>query len=427
MRPFLRFTCLLCVFLLGFASASFAQNNTNHVVQPADAQPDASALVGYQEMPPLSIHDSFDFMNNEAGPSSSAVTVTPGSLGGVVSVPNFVGSFTSGGKTFPFVMMGQDPALGSTTNIPAKIVAVSLVLQNADLTTTTVVPVAPFEELTTHSPNFKHADYSVGHVQFADAVQRAEFFNHMGGGWHTQLDPVTIVERVSIFVPFTVVVKIHGVATTVRTYFTRQSPDGNTVVFLLQSFFNNQFSNVEINAINNNDFTTDAINLQLYPNVFLFTPSTDPLHKRGPCCVLGFHTFFFDPSATPIPVWISAYTSWISPGTFLNPGILDVTAVSHEISESFNDPFLNNATPRWQFPGEPGVCQGNLETGDPVEVLANPTVPVTIGQSDQQFVYHPQTEALVQWFTQSSPSDAFQGAFSYPNTGALTGPATPCP
>lgn len=52
--------------------------------------------------------------------------------------------------------------------------------------------------------------------------------------------------------------------------------------------------------------------------------------------------------------------------------------MSHEISESFNDPFLNNITPRSQFRGEPGVCQRNLETGDPVEVLAHPAFPMTL-------------------------------------------------
>jgi hypothetical protein len=156
---------------------------------------------------------------------------------------------------------------------------------------------------------------------------------------------------------------------------------------------------------------------------------------RGSCCVLGFHTFFSDNTVTPEPVWVSAYASWTSPGTFLNADILDVLPLSHEISESFNDPFLNNITPRWQFPGEPGVCQGNLETGDPVEVTADPAFPVTLkvpkppgtkGDGDSRFTFHPQTEALVQWFTQTAPSDAFQGAFSYPGVNVLTGPALAC-
>lgn len=75
-----------------------------------------------------------------------------------------------------------------------------------------------------------------------------------------------------------------------------------------------------------------------------------------------------------------------------------MTALSHETSEALNDPFLNNIVPTWQFPGHPGVCQANLETGDPVEVLPMATVPLPVKERGQPFVYHPQTEALLEWF-----------------------------
>ena len=104
-----------------------------------------------------------------------------------------------------------------------------------------------------------------------------------------------------------------------------------------------------------------------------------------------------------------------------------MNALSHEISESFNDPFVNNIVPRWQFPGEPGACQGNLETGDPIEVLKNGTVASPIRTAASIFVYHPQTEALLQWFEELTPSNALDGAYSYPDTTALTAPATHCP
>ncbi|HST77464.1 MAG TPA: hypothetical protein VLN58_03140, partial [Verrucomicrobiae bacterium] len=93
---------------------------------------------------------------------------------------------------------------------------------------------------------------------------------------------------------------------------------------------------------------------------------------------------------------------------------------SHELSEAVNDPFVNNLVPAWQFPNEPGTCQDSLETGDPVEVLANAVSPVKIGIT----TFHPQTEALLQWFEQKTTSNALSGAFSYPNTKALTHSAT---
>jgi hypothetical protein len=165
----------------------------------------------------------------------------------------------------------------------------------------------------------------------------------------------------------------------------------------------------------------------MYPNTFLFSINTQG--QPAGCCVLGFHTYIFENGITPQPRWLFDFASWISPGLFRS-GFQDVTAVSHEISETLNDPFLSNVTPLWQFPGVPAtskMCQGNLETGDPVEVLASVTVPIKLRERNEVFTYHPQTEALLQWFEMGVKSDAIGGAFSYPNTAALPHSALPCP
>jgi hypothetical protein len=54
-------------------------------------------------------------------------------------------------------------------------------------------------------------------------------------------------------------------------------------------------------------------------------------------------------------------------------------------------------------------------------------VPILVKGKGEVFQYHPQTEALLQWFEIGNPSDAIGGAFSYPDTTALTQTATPCP
>jgi len=177
--------------------------------------------------------------NNSAPIGQASAKSNPGGLPGIDSVPNFTRAFRSQGQLWPFTMMGNDPALGRRTQIPARIIAVSLELQNADLATTTTVPIAPFERLTLNSPNFKEADYSSGeNIQFADAIQRAEFFNSMRGNWHTELHPSIIVDHVTIQVPRTISVPINGVPTDVRTYFTGPTDDGGTFVLLLDQFFN---------------------------------------------------------------------------------------------------------------------------------------------------------------------------------------------
>jgi hypothetical protein len=315
-------------------------------------------------------------------------------------------------------MMGAPPTGGAALSIPTHIVAVSLRLQNANLVTFTTVSVGAFETPTLNSPNFKAFNYSSGaSIQFADAVQRAEFFHIMKSTWHTALRPATIVQTLTLNVPRFTTITLNGKKTQVRTYFTGKASDGRTVVFLLDQFFDQQIFNIVVKEINAGRFTTGAVNVAIFPNTFLY--SVNSSGGMGACCVLGFHTYFTDNGTPKERRWMFAFASWISPGIF-SGGFQDVTALSHELSEIFNDPFVNNLVPAWQFPNEPGTCQDDLEVGDPVEVLANAVFPVHIFG----LTYHPQTEALLQWFEQKSPSSAISGAFSYPNTKALTKPAT---
>ena len=100
--------------------------------------------------------------------------------------------------------------------------------------------------------------------------------------------------------------------------------------------------------------------------------------------------------------------------------------MSHEIQETLNNPFLDNAAPNWQFPGQPAnskVCQNNLEVGDPIEVLANATTQVKIFG----YTYHPQNMALLSWFGMGTDSIAINNAYSYPDTTVLPKSAVPCP
>ena len=369
---------------------------------------------------------------NDANHSGGIPRNPGGNIPGLLTVPTFAGAFAaqggpSVGNVFPYIMIGNDPLLGGKTEIPAKITTVSLNLLNVPAGFSASVPFS-FEDLLTDSPNFEEADYTSGHhIQFGDAVQRAEFFNTMGENWHTILEP-NVVDRVTIDIPRHIQVRLpDGSVITVQSYFVGHAPDGTQFIELLDLLFNALFFNQAVNDINANNFTTDAFNMQAWPNTYLF--SIDNTGKILPGLVLGFHTYIFDNSQTPEPRWIFAFSSWISPGLF-GPGFQDVTALSHETSEALNDPFGNNAVPRWQFPGQPPtskVCQGNLETGDPVEVLPNATVNITLKESREVFSYHPQTEALLPWFEMGATSNAIGGAFSYPNTTALPQSAVPCP
>lgn len=425
----------LLITLCAFAMAAFA-------LAQVTTDPDIQGSIdgAYARVQPQTLNSAPTTLNLDTDPTMApnadaaststpnhgqSIVGNPGGVPGVQSIQNFTRSFTAFNQTFPFTMIGNEPSLGHTTSLPAKVTAITLQLLNPDGSVLTTVSADTVLSTAMNSPNFEDSEYTSGHGQFADAVQRAEFFNSMKQNWHTELRPSLVVDDITLQIPATVPVRIGGNTVNAPTYLVRHAPDGETVVLMLNLYFDQIIlPTVVNNEINAGNFTTDALNILFLNNTFLFG-----LNRQGvpsSCCTLGFHTYFLDPSTTPQPRWMTIYASWTAPG-FFRGGIQDVTALSHEISETFNDPFLNNIVPRWQFPGEPGACQGNLETGDPVEVLNNATVSIPIHVEGIPFTYHPQTEALLQWFEEISPSDALGGAYSYPNANALTAPATHCP
>jgi len=140
--------------------------------------------------------------------------------------------------------------------------------------------------------------------------------------------------------------------------------------------------------------------------------------------VLGFHTYDFEPgdpsNGNRERRFVFSYASWISSGLFAF-GFEDITALSHELNETFNDPFVDNATP-WWLSVDPvlggGLCQNNLETGDVIEVLSS-SVP-TFSLQSHGMTYHPQNEAMFSWFAFQSPSTAANGSYSFPDETTLT-------
>jgi hypothetical protein len=355
-------------------------------------------------------------------------------IDGVITLATFDGAFVaqagpSAGRDFRFTMIGNDPRLGGTTVFPANISEVTWQLLNADGTVNNTVSFAPFDNLTLESPNFEPLDYRSGHnIEYADAIHRAQFFNVMRKDWHSLLMP-KVVDHVTITVPFFVNVQLsNGTIVQARSYFTGKAADGNTFVLMLSPLFNFFFDNLAVNEINLGNFTTNGLNTTMTPNTFLFSLNANNPNVPGGCCTLGFHTFFRD-GAFPESRWVSQFASWISPGIF-GGGFQDVTALSHETSEAFGDPFGNNATPNWQFPGQPPtskVCQSNLEEGDPIEVLANATTPINVKERGFNFTYHPQNIPLLQWFEMGATSNAIDGAFSFPDETVLPHSAVPCP
>jgi hypothetical protein len=389
-------------------------------------------------------------LNSRAAADGGGVLgrVANGSLLGIDSLQNFssyfyrpgVDSFGNLQFTWPYTMVGRSPFRGredreeeddQTTRIGAPIVAVSI-----DLRTSTGAPrftssgsplissATQFVTPTLKSPLFSNSvfDSSEHPTQFTDALQRAEFFHTASEDWHTLLQPRVRTTRT--------IVLNQAPAGQPPLYLFSLNTDGTCCRLVLIDF--NTFVNALFPATasdtttpigaaeNAGDITTGDLSTFLFNNVFLFSGFVggNPAH----CCTIGFHSFDLEPGSAANgwreKRYVVNYSSWISPGFFRSPSVLDVTALSHELSETFNDPFVNNATPWWLAPN--GLCQNNLETGDVIEGLANAQIPITLNG----FTYHPQNEALLEWFAGQTPSSAIHHAYSYPDTAVLTSAAT---
>jgi len=327
-----------------------------------------------------------------------AALASPGTPTALRTIPFFAGAFSFASTPYPYFMVGSDPEKGGETRINTAAVPLSFFFEewlDADGNNISI-NIDSVLRKTLNSPDFVKSTYGTGVGQFGDAVQRAEFFNVMKDTWHTTLNRPRMLMPVTIVVPF-------GQSQVF------QLPDGTFLATLNGDFFESQLSTLlQVEGEKPQEFP-----LFLSNNVFLYFG--DPSN----CCVLGFHTAV-DASTPGHPaIQTFAWASWASEGIFSS--FSDVTPLSHEISAWRNDPFVNNAGPAWQFPTGKG-CNGNLETGDPIEVLSNSTFPVTL----HGFTYHPQTEALLQWFARQNPSSAYKGAYSYPDTSVLTSPAQDC-
>lgn len=340
----------------------------------------------------------------------------------IISVPNFTRSFTFGGQNFPYTMVGQDPANRKSTTVPTQYIPLSFffdefVDQNGN---NIVIDATTITNEIMQSPLFENSQFTTGFTQFEDADMRAEFFplfdkNNQGNSFHVLLGHPQTLIPVQIEVPV-----------------------GSSEVFVDQS--GNFFALIDFAFIGsqlNTLVQTEPINVQSVP-IFLTRNVVygDFVQQQAvDCCIGGFHTAFeVNQTNNNVFVQTFAFTTSLDAAVandiFGDPTIFaDIFALAHELGEILNDPFVNNTTPNYQLPGLPaGFCQNNLEVGDLIENLPNPSQPITLNG----FTYHPQTLGLLQWFEGINPSDAFNGDYSFPDTTLLTvqggtAPFSPCP
>ncbi len=237
-------------------------------------------------------------------------------------------------------------------------------------------------------------------LQLEDATMRAQFNKTGSSGYHLILNP-NVMPAVTINVPRnqgTLIVSGRGVL-------------GADIDI---GWWSSQIKNLETKA--------DPTHLPIFltNQVFLYEIN-DPTQ----CCVIGYH------GTNPVgaggasgnsngnaPVQTFAWASYVQPGFYsrANGGtdwaLQDIHALSHELSEWADDPFVNNTVQPWLTPTAPQYgCTGVLETGDPVvgigfAIGTNAAFqgPNPNGTQSADGYYHPEDETFLPWFMRTAPN-----------------------
>jgi hypothetical protein len=363
------------------------------------------------------------------------------------TVPHWFNTYVDGsnGKTYGYNMVGVNPALNGTSTVPVDIIPLNIsfavdggfALNGADVVNATKA-----------SPIFQSNDYSTvadstggagplsaGNVgQYEDAIMRSQF-NKVGSSYHLQLGAPTVWPTVTFNVP-----RNQGLIAL--------GGGGRILIGLVNvSWFSAQLNNL-MQSLN---LDPTHVPIFLTNNTMLYS-GPDPF-APGVCCIIGYHgaahstgsgvgKVHSNSGSTSVQTFV--YAAYTTPGTFGNdktPGtggywIRDIHALSHEIAEWGDDPFVNNAVNPWLTPTAPQYgCTGVLETGDPVVGIGFNIGANAFDTTDG--AYHPEDEVFLPWFARTSPnttSQAIQGGTTgrYTFMGSLNpfpgfqGPATGC-
>jgi hypothetical protein len=355
-------------------------------------------------------------------------------LSGTVSsraetIPTFTSSFTdpTNGKTYHYTMVGTDPSKGDvTTTIPTVIIPMrfafdvsadpnvsvldgtekvaatmsSPVFQSADIgtaaNTTASEPPQPPDTPPGVAPDPRIIDEPSDVTQLGDAIYRAQW-NKSGSGYHVLLGAPTVTATQTIAVPKNQGQIVVG------------SRSGADIGLISYSWFTSRL----INLMTSMQISPHVLPIFLVNNTFLY------VQTPGNCCILGYHgaTASANGNGTQ-QVNTYMFASYSQQGIFsANAGdtesfIADIHALSHEVQEWYDDPFVNNIVDPWLTPTAPQYgCTSYLETGDPVVGYG---FKVTLGG----ITYHPEDEVHFSWFARESPSRAAQGYYTYLNNFA---------
>ncbi len=277
-----------------------------------------------------------------------------------VSLPTFTESWNYFGNNYFATIVGTQPATGgASTTVPVYLIPIKLVIGATRLDPKTVQANGKTAVANTlASPIFRSGiDFvqggtKLGKTQYIDAFQRANYWGALASnpGWHLLLGKPTVLPEHTVTVP--------SASGSIGTEF-------GIPVGLADYYW---FDGIAKSIL--------AAETQIQPDsLVLFITYNTFLTENGSCCIGGYH------SAAGAQTY-SHFTYIPVPGIFSQ----DVSALSHEVGEWAEDPFVNNYS-------QP--CGGLLEVGDPLENMPNyGAYPYTLNN----FVYHLQDLVLLPYF-----------------------------
>jgi hypothetical protein len=348
------------------------------------------------------------------------------------TIPHWFGSTLDphDGITYGYCMVGADPIACSgsacSTTIQADITPLIVNVGGLTFDGSDVL------QATLDSPQFAHNDYGStpaatsgaanvprgaggvlsqgdagNQLQLEDATMRAQFNQTGASNYHVILHP-NVMPAVTINVP---------------------ANQGT----LLQSGRGVIFADINISwwaaQIQNLESTADPTHLPIYlTDSVLLHIGPDPLN----CCVIGFHgtkatgnRLGNGKSNGNTKMQTFAWASWVRPGIYARPNggtdwaLQDIHALSHEIAEWGDDPFVDNLVEPWLTPTAPQYgCTNILEPGDPVVAIGfsmgtnaydqtpNPWTSPTNHTPSVSYdgTYHPEDEVFLPWYMRTSPN-----------------------
>ena len=313
------------------------------------------------------------------------------------TVPYWQGSFTdqTTGATYPYTMVGGDPAKAKSTTVPTSIVPFRLVFADG-----TVMDATGDVQKVLASPIFTAYAHPLSlndTTQTGDAFLRA-MWNTVGTGYHVLLGQPTVYAAQTVNVP-------------ANQGFAFVNARGVLVGMLDAAWFSNRVKN----TLNDLHVSPTTLPLLVSHNAVLY--EGDP----SVCCVLGYHSAALASNGNgDQAVQTAVFAAYLTPRIFSgfpNPGrgVADIHGFSHEIAEWLTDPFVNNQVAPWSAPGY--GCQNVLETGDPL-VGSWFALPGNTYDAGGDGSWHPQDEAYLSWFAHQSPSASLFGRYTYANTFA---------